>query len=74
MREQWIIREGRSGLGSFWAAMESSSARGKLGGSLEVAGGSKMRHLDLEMVPWGQWNSSFVCHEASRSRWGRVTP
>lgn len=33
-----------------------------------------MRHLDLEMVLWGQCDSSFVCHEAGRSRWGRVTP
>lgn len=33
-----------------------------------------MRHLDLEMVLWGQCDSSFVCHEAGRSRWGGITP
>lgn len=33
-----------------------------------------MRCLDLEMVPWGQRDSLFVCHEAGRSRWGTVTP
>lgn len=38
VNERVMYSKGGSGLGSFWAAMESSSARGKLGGSLEVTG------------------------------------